>query len=88
GRITLSGLLHLPVCLWAGLSASGMQAACLPPDPGRLTIATDSDDGGAGKAAGDALALRASSMGWTVSLLPAPQGKDWADILAMKGGRT
>ncbi|KAA8614215.1 hypothetical protein AL037_04530 [Salipiger aestuarii] len=65
-----------------------MQAACLPPDPGRLTIATDSDDGGAGKAAGDALALRASSMGWTVSLLPAPQGKDWADILAMKGGRT
>lgn len=88
GLALLSGLLHLPVRLWAGLSAPGMQAVTLPPDPARLTIATDSDDDGTGKAAGDALALRASAMGWSVSLLPAPKGKDWADIIAMKGGRT
>ncbi|MDO6588293.1 toprim domain-containing protein [Salipiger sp. 1_MG-2023] len=86
GLALLSGLLQLPVRLWACLSASGMQRVTLPPDPGRLTIATDSDDSGVGKAAGDALALRASSLGWTVSLLPAPKGRDWADILALKGG--
>ncbi|MBU2962097.1 toprim domain-containing protein [Citreicella sp. C3M06] len=85
GLALLSGLLQLPVRLWACLSASGMQRVTLTSNPERLIIATDSDDSGVGKAAGDALALRASSLGWTVSLFPAPKGCDWADILALNG---
>ena len=50
---------------------------------GRLTVATDGDE--AGRAAGHALAERAAALGWAVSLLPAPDGRDWNDILAMKG---
>ena len=37
--------------------------------------------GGAGIAAGHALAERAHALGWQVSLLPAPDGFDWNDIL-------
>jgi len=55
----------------------------LPPVPSRLTIATDGDD--AGRKAGVALADRATALGWAVSLLPAPDGRDWNDILCMKG---
>lgn len=51
--------------------------------PGRLTIATDGD--APGRAAGHALATRAAVLGWRVSLLPAPEGRDWNDVLAMKG---
>ena len=54
----------------------------LPPKPGELTIATDGD--GAGRAAGYALAERAHALGWKVSTLPAPEGRDWNDFLAMK----
>lgn len=78
-----SGLLPGPATVWAALSASGMQTLILPLDPGRLTISTDGDD--AGRAAGHALAERASALGWTVSLLPAPLGRDWNDVLRMKG---
>jgi phage/plasmid primase-like uncharacterized protein len=80
-----SGLLGRPATIWAALSTSGMRGLRLPPSPGRLTIATDSDDGGAGHAAGRDLAERAHAMGWAVSLLPAPDGRDWNDILTMKG---
>ena len=45
----------------------------------KLVIATDGDE--AGKVAGDKLAMRASALGWRVSLLPAPNGKDWNDVL-------
>ncbi|SFJ75251.1 DUF7146 domain-containing protein [Celeribacter neptunius] len=79
------GLLRTPATIWAALSASGIRGLSLPAKPHRLTIATDSDDNGAGKAAGLALAERATSLGWTVSLLPAPDGRDWNDILCMKG---
>ena len=41
----------------------------------------------AGRAAAHALAERAHATGWAVSLLPAPEGRDWNDILTMKGGR-
>ena len=81
------GLLRAPATIWAALSTSGMRGLRLPSKPGRLTIATDSDDGGAGKTAGCALAERAHALGWTVSLLPAPEGRDWNDILTMKGER-
>ncbi len=78
-----SGLLGRPATIWAALSTSGMRALRLPPSPGRLTIATDGD--APGRAAGNDLAERAHALGWAVSLLSAPDGRDWCDILAMKG---
>lgn len=78
-----SGLLGRPATIWAALSTSGMVGLVLPPTPGRLTVATDGDE--AGRAAGHALATRAAALGWRVSLLPAPEGRDWNDVLAMKG---
>lgn len=77
------GLLRAPATIWAALSAPGITALRLPDLPGRLTVATDGDP--AGKAAGNQLAQRAAALGWTVSLLPAPSGRDWNDILTMKG---
>jgi hypothetical protein len=77
------GLLRAPATIWAALSTSGMQSLRLPPSPGKLTIAPDGDP--AGKAAAHSLAERATALGWQVSLLPAPDGRDWNDILAMKG---
>jgi hypothetical protein len=75
----LSGLLPRPAATWAAQSASGMARLSLPPDPGHLTIATDGDP--AGRKAGYALAERADAQGWHVSLLPAPEGRDWNDVL-------
>ena len=77
------GLLRGPVTAWAALSTSGMSGLRLPDRPGKLIIATDGDE--AGQAAGNALATRAAALGWTVSTLPAPTGRDWNDILTMKG---
>jgi Toprim domain len=80
-----SGLLQRPATIWAALSTSGMQNLRLPPTPARLTIATDGDD--AGRAAAQKLAERAYGLGWTVSFLHAPVGKDWNDVLR-EGGKT
>lgn len=77
------GLLRAPATIWAALSTSGLRGLTLPPEPGRLTIAPDGDN--AGRAASHALAERADALGWQVSILPAPDGRDWNDILAMKG---
>lgn len=79
-----SGLLCAPATVWAALSASGMRSLILPETPGRLTIATDGD--AAGREAGQCLADRAHALGWAVSLLPAPEGRDWNDILRKNGG--
>ncbi len=84
GLSLLSGLLAGPATVWAALSTSGMKALALPSAPGELTVATDSDDAGAGWLAGIALAERAVARGWAVSLLPAPEGQDWND--ALRGG--
>jgi len=81
GLSLLSGLLSRPASVWAALSTSGMKGLALPLQAGELIIATDSDDCGAGLAAGKALAERASAKGWQVSLWPAPDGCDWNDIL-------
>ncbi|WP_050526386.1 DUF7146 domain-containing protein [Pseudorhodobacter aquimaris] len=81
-----SGLLDGPAMIWAALSTSGMQGLSLPALPHKMIIASDSDDNGAGLRAAQALAQRASALGWEVSLLPAPQGQDWNDYLNMKGG--
>ncbi len=78
-----SGLLRGPACVWAALSTGGMAGLRLPPVPGRLTVATDGD--APGRTAGNALAERASALGWAVNLLPAPEGRDWNDILTRKG---
>ena len=79
-----SGLLNGPATIWAALSTSGMDSLRLPALAGRLTTATDGDE--PGRKAGEALAVRATAVGWRVSLLPAPLGRDWNDLLAMKGG--
>ena len=78
-----SGLLDAPAAIWAALSTSGIRGLHLPPLPGHLTIAADGDD--AGRSAAHALGERAHALGWQVSLLPAPEGKDWNDILTWKG---
>nr|WP_246399919.1 toprim domain-containing protein [Amaricoccus macauensis] len=50
--------------------------------PRRLTIAADGDD--AGRAAARRLAERASALGWSVDILPAPIGRDWNDIIMLR----
>lgn len=79
GLSLLSGLLSGPAIVWACLSTSGLQGVVLPSTAGKLVIAADGDD--AGKGAGDKLAMRATSLGWQVSMLPAPNGRDWNDVL-------
>jgi len=79
------GMLRAPATIWAALSTSGLRGLRLPSEAGRLTIAPDGDT--AGRAAAQALAERAHATGWAVSLLPAPEGRDWNDVLTMKGAR-
>ncbi|MDJ0993022.1 MAG: toprim domain-containing protein [Dinoroseobacter sp.] len=79
GLSLLSGLLSEPATVWAALSTSGMKGLRLPERPGNLVVATDGDP--EGRAAGNDLAARAHGLGWTVSLLPAPDGQDWNDVL-------
>lgn len=83
GLSLASGLLRTPATVWAALSTSGIRGLRLPDQPWRLTIAPDGDT--AGREAANALAERAHALGWQVSLLPAPDGRDWNDILTMKG---
>lgn len=83
GLSLLSGLLPYSATVWAALSTSGMKTLTLPANPGRLTIAVDGDN--AGRSAANQLAERATTLGWSVSLLPAPEGQDFNDVLAMKG---
>lgn len=82
GLSLLSGLLPGPATVWAALSTSGVRSLRLPPQSGLLTVAADGD--APGREAAHALASRADAMGWRVSLLPAPEGRDWNDVL--KGG--
>ena len=65
--------------LWAALSAPGLAGLVLPPRPGRLVVAADGD--AAGRQAAEALAERARAAGWDVALAPAPEGRDWNDVL-------
>ena len=79
GLSLLSGLLTGPHTVWAALSTSGMKGLMLPRQAGDLIIATDGDD--AGVEAGEKLGSRATTCGWNVSLMPAPDGQDWNDVL-------
>ena len=82
GLSLLSGLIGRPARVWAALSAPGMKALRLPGAPGQLIVATDGDP--AGREAGRLLADQARSKNWAVSLLPAPDGADWNDVLTGK----
>ncbi len=82
GLSLLSGLLDGPATVWAALSASGMKSLRLPEHPGELVIAPDGD--AVGREAAQALAHRAYALGWRVSLMPAPDGYDWNDVLTGK----
>lgn len=75
----LCGVLSGPVSVCAALSSSGFARLHLPSAPGRLIVATDGD--AAGAAAGNDLAERAAALGWAVTLLPAPEGRDWNDVI-------
>jgi hypothetical protein len=77
----LCGFLDGPATVWAALSTSGLRGLRLPARPGRLTVATDSDDNGAGHAAGHTLAERAHAMGWAVGILDPGEGRDFNDLL-------
>ncbi|MEX0285096.1 MAG: toprim domain-containing protein [Paracoccaceae bacterium] len=79
GLSLLSGILDGPAQAWAALSTSGLQSLELPREPGELIVATDGDK--AGRAAGNTLASSAHAAGWEVSMLRAPDGKDWNDVL-------
>ncbi|RLL73047.1 DUF7146 domain-containing protein [Paenirhodobacter hankyongi] len=79
------GLLPRSMTLWSALSAPGLSSLHLPASPGHIIIATDGDL--PGRKAGDALAMRASALDWTVEMFPAADGRDWNDeLLRMKGG--
>lgn len=84
GLSLLSGLLSAPATVWAALSTSGLRAAQLPPQSGRLTVAVDGDE--PGRKAGRALAERAHALGWHVSILDPGNGTDFNDILTGKAG--
>lgn len=83
GLSLASGLLPNGGEIWSALSTSGMAGFVLPPRPGRLVIATDGDR--PGRDAGDRLGKRATAAGWKVNMLPAPEGKDWNDVLMDRG---
>jgi len=79
GLSLLSGLLSGPHAVWAALSTSGIKGLTLPRRPGQLIIASDGDE--AGLAAASLLAHTATGLGWKVSIMPAPYGQDWNDVL-------
>ncbi len=76
------GLLSGPATIWAALSTSGIRGLRLPEKPWRLIVASDGDE--PGRAAAHTLATRAHGLGWQVSLLTAPEGRDWNNVLTGK----
>lgn len=79
GLSLMSGLLSGPHTVCAALSTSGIRGLTLPPRPGKLIVASDGDKAGAQAAA--SLARAASGKGWHVSIMNAPDGQDWNDVL-------
>jgi phage/plasmid primase-like uncharacterized protein len=78
------GPLSGPAAIWAALSTSGLRGLRLPAIPGALIVAADGDE--PGQAAAYALAERANALGWTVTMFPAPEGRDWNDVIQSKKG--
>jgi len=69
--------------VWATFSTSGMKGVKLPKEPHNLIIGVDGDE--AGKQAATTLATLATTLGWEVSLMQAPDGQDWNDVLMLGG---
>ncbi|MEO0946247.1 MAG: toprim domain-containing protein [Pseudomonadota bacterium] len=87
GLALMSGVLDSPSSVWASLSSSGMAGLILAAEPHELVVANDVDE--TGRAAAHKLAERASALGWSVSLLPPPDGfKDWAETLEKRTAST
>ncbi|MFC0339564.1 DUF7146 domain-containing protein [Paracoccus niistensis] len=83
--LSLPGLLDIgSATLWAALTAPNLGALSLPEVPGHLVVATDGDE--AGRRAGEALRVRAVRLGWSVEMNPAPEGRDWNDVLIERKG--
>ena len=76
------GLMKEPANIWAALSTSGMRSLRLPEQPSRLVIAGDGDR--PGREASHALATRAHSLGWKVSMLDPGNGADFNDVITGK----
>lgn len=64
--------------IWAALSTSGIKGLLLPSRVGALVIAPDGDSPGRGAA--EDLARRARGIGWRVSIMEVPDGRDWNDV--------
>ena len=77
------GLLNGPATVWAALSTAGLVSLKLPPEVGKLVIAADNDK--AGHRAANALAIKASQIGWEVTLSPPKSGADWNIVLRGMG---
>ena len=77
------GPLNKSASVCAALSTARVQGLGLPITPSELIIASDADE--AGHEAARALALKPDGLGWKVSLLHAPDGQDWNDVLNEKG---
>jgi len=83
GLSLLQMLADRSLAVWATLSTSGMKGVKLPKEPHNLIIGVDDDE--AGKQAATTLATRATMLGWEVSLMRAPDGQDWNDVLMLGG---
>lgn len=83
GLSLLSGLLSRSHTVWAALSTSGVKGLTLPPRPGELILAADGDR--PGRVAAASLAYTANARGWQISMMQAPDGQDWNDILQQGG---
>lgn len=64
---------------WAALSAGNMSELKLPTEVGELVVGADGDR--AGREAAQALCERAARAGWKASMISAPDGKDFNDML-------
>jgi len=79
GLSVLQAMADQSPLVWAALSTSGVKGLGLPLEPSELVIAADGDD--AGRNAARELGNRATELGWKVSILSPPEGKDWNDVL-------
>ncbi|MCR9151467.1 MAG: toprim domain-containing protein [Rhodobacteraceae bacterium] len=64
---------------WAALSTGNMAILGLPPEPGELVVGADGEQ--AGRDAAQALCARAARLGWQATMISAPDGKDFNDVL-------
>jgi hypothetical protein len=64
----------------AALGTSGVKGLRLPPGPGELVLAPDTDAHRAGLIAAEDLARRAHALGWAVRIMECAGGDDWNSV--------